>query len=191
MTKSPTFTIRWLETIKAEKRADFHDPKTPGLQIRVTPSNIKTWAYVYWSKSLKKARRVTIGKFPAIGYADARIAALALLSKVENGEDPAGDKQELKQAATWIELATDWLEFYAKTNLRKTTWQEYWRMLELDVFPELGAMKADEVSKIHFARIHGRISKRGKVTANRTITLIKSIESWAVSSGRLNYNRLA
>jgi integrase len=54
------------------------------------------------------------------------------------------------------------------------------------VRPELGAKLAREVSRTEFAQLHRKIGKAAPVTANRVLTLISAMLSWAIRVGEVS-----
>ncbi|MFQ5930968.1 MAG: Arm DNA-binding domain-containing protein [Nitrospiraceae bacterium] len=67
---------------------DIHDPDGTGLLLRVSPQGRKTWMVSYRSPTGIKQQR-PIGKYPAMGIAEARRAALLALN---GGQDAAGER---------------------------------------------------------------------------------------------------
>ncbi|MCS6854609.1 MAG: Arm DNA-binding domain-containing protein, partial [Elioraea sp.] len=62
-------------------RLEVQDTRVPGLMLRVTSSGCMTWAV---RASIPGGRRVraTIGRYPAIGLAEARRRALETLARI-------------------------------------------------------------------------------------------------------------
>ncbi len=76
-----------LHGLKPRKiRYDVHDSENTGLLLRVSPQGRKTWMVNYRSETGVKQQRA-LGKFPAMGIAEARQAAhLALNKSTDSGE---------------------------------------------------------------------------------------------------------
>ena len=70
----------------------------------MTPNGVKSWAYLYRRQSDKRRRRVTLGKFPAMGLKEARVAAAGHLKGIAAGADPAHQTQEVKKIDTVDQL---------------------------------------------------------------------------------------
>src|SRR5262245_61160755 len=85
----PTFTYRWLESVKVSKQTDFVDRSEPGLFFRVGPSGVKSWSLTYRRLGDKKRRRINLGRFPEVGLAAARAKADKLKGQISEGADPA------------------------------------------------------------------------------------------------------
>jgi Arm DNA-binding domain len=78
-----------LHGLKPRKiRYDVYDSEDTGLLLRVSPQGRKTWMVNYRSETGVKQQRA-LGKFPAMGVAEARQAAYVALNKsTERGASP-------------------------------------------------------------------------------------------------------
>ena len=56
------------------KRIEIWDSKTPGFGVRVAPSGTKSFVLLYRQNG--RARRMTLGRYPALSLADARQMAM-------------------------------------------------------------------------------------------------------------------
>lgn len=91
------FTAKTIDNLKAHpsKRLELPDPGLTGLYIVVQPSGAKSWAVRY--RYAGKPRKLTLGRWPVIGLADARLAASEALAAVEIGRDPGEDKRAARK----------------------------------------------------------------------------------------------
>jgi integrase len=78
------------------------DGMVPWLAVRVTPNGKKSWTLGYRIRG--RARRLGLGQYPTIGVAEARKKARHALAQVENGVDPALEKQDARTAPTVADL---------------------------------------------------------------------------------------
>lgn len=92
------FTPVSIEAMKPdpEKRREVPDPALSGLYLVIQPSGAKGWALRY--RFAGKPAKLTLGKWPVMGLAEARKAASGALEKVERGENPATEKKVAKKA---------------------------------------------------------------------------------------------
>lgn len=75
------------------KRREVSDLGCPGLRIRITPTGGRSWILGARDK-LGKARRFSLGSYPAMGISAAREAARATRHKVKHeGADPIAEKR--------------------------------------------------------------------------------------------------
>ncbi|MDR6634204.1 integrase [Phyllobacterium sp. 1468] len=80
-----------------KKLTYYPDAGKPGLVLAVQPSGKMSWVIFYRRLSDRKQRKYTLDGFPSIKVAHK--LAQDVLNDVSNGNDPAGDKQEKRQAA--------------------------------------------------------------------------------------------
>jgi hypothetical protein len=63
MTREVNFTVPWLDKLKPPaQREDYRDKSTRGLQLRVSPTGVKSFSYAF--RFGRKMGRVTLGKYP-------------------------------------------------------------------------------------------------------------------------------
>jgi Arm DNA-binding domain len=59
---------------------DYFDDLTPGLSLRITSNDVRSWTVFYRDKNGRQ-KRLTLGRYPVVGLADAReLARTAQLS---------------------------------------------------------------------------------------------------------------
>lgn len=160
-----------------------------GFGVRVSPRRIKSWVWLYRFKD--KPRRVTLGTYPAMGLADARLALAKARKRLEQGEDPGAklvaDRKAERQAETVAELAEEYLERWARPNKRSAAEDE--RVLRKDVLPNWGRRKAKDINRRDVIALLDRIVERGApIQANRTFAVVHRVFSWAISRDLLTVN---
>jgi integrase len=171
-------TVRFVETVKVETRTDFWDDVVRGLVLRVAPTGVRSWSVVYTRESDGAKQRVTIGRFPAISLEKARGKALAVVSSVAEGQDPAGKNKVRREAMTVRELGALFIEKYAKRY--KKSWSEDQRILQKDVFPQIGDMKAVAVKKRDLLDIIDAKADEGHGPQSRhVLAVVRKMFGWA------------
>lgn len=177
-------TARFCETVKVDERTDYQDELVRGLWFRVSPTGAKTWQGVYDRESDGKRQRVKLGRFPAMTLEKARTAALKLVTAVADGEDPSADKRARKAAVTVEELGALYLEKYATRN--KRTWAEDERLLKKEVYPAIGAMKAEAVKRRQVLDIIEAKAEAGHVAqSTQILAVVRKLFGWAVDGDYL------
>ena len=90
------FTPVSIEAMKADpdKRREVPDPALSGLYLVIQPGGAKSWAARY--RFANKPKKLTLGRWPIMGLADARRAASDAFAKVEAGTDPTNEKTRAK-----------------------------------------------------------------------------------------------
>jgi integrase len=152
-----------------------------GFGVRVTPRGTKSWIWLYRHKG--KPRRLTLGNYPALGLADARLRLAEERKKLDAGLDPGEiivqAKRAERQAETVAELAECYLEGWARKHKRSAGEDE--RTLRKDVFPAWGSRKAKDIKRKDVIALLDRIEGRGApIQANRTLAVIRKMFNWAM-----------
>jgi integrase len=179
--KKINFTKLALQALAAPEsgRATFHDSKVSGLQIRITSSGLKTFS-IYRRVRGGPPTRITIGRFPEVTIEQARQKAMCYASEMAQGTDVAAEQRKARQAETFGQLFTQYLERHSKPH--KRTWKEDESKYAQYLANPLGRKRLPEVTRKDVAEIHSRITLDGHaVTANRVLALISSVYGWAIS----------
>lgn len=82
---------------ESTKRIGLSDMDQRGLMLRITPNGVRTWT-LSCRDYHSRYRMFTIGSYPAIGLAAARIQAKSMREDVRRGADPTNDKRQRNQA---------------------------------------------------------------------------------------------
>ncbi len=115
-------------------RLELADSQLPGLSCRVTMDGVRTFALRY--RVAGKQRRLTIGRYPIVGLAEARKRARDALALVDRGVDPAVAKVEKRREQERdrvAAVAAEYVERHLKRNTRR--WRDAEQMLARDVLP--------------------------------------------------------
>src|SRR5262249_24602352 len=151
-------------------QVDYFDTKAPGIGLRLSNSGRKTWFVMY--RSSGRLRRLTLGTYPVLSLADARSQATAAKHSVAKGEDPALEKESARTPPTVTDVATQYLERYAKQ--RKKSWRDDARLLHREVLPEWGHRKAHDIRRKDVLTLLDGIVERGSpIQANRVLALVR------------------
>ena len=157
-----------------------------GFGIRVSPGRgenrdkgRKAWVWVYHHQG--RPRQMTLGSYPAMGLADARIKLAEARKLLERGIDPG--EVEVKQrkaervAETVEELAEAYLEKWARPRKRSAAEDE--RILRKDVIPTWGRRRAKDIARRDvIAVLDGIVDRGSPIAANRTLAVIRHMFGW-------------
>ena len=160
------------------------DSKLPGFGIRVRPTGAMSYVVVYRAGSGRGApvRRYTIASVGKAAPEAARRRAKAILGAVAHGQDPAGEKATERGTLTITSLADRFMSEHVEQKRKPGTAAFYRHLLDKIIKPELGATKADKVTRAQVARLHGKL-KATPFQANRVLAVIGSMYTFAGRSG--------
>ncbi|MGB8409907.1 MAG: site-specific integrase [Gallionella sp.] len=183
MTTVINFTKANLESlpIPASGRVEYQDARTPGLKIRVTPNDVKTFCVL---KRVKGGAplRTTLGRFPEMSIEQARRQAAVILAEIAEGGNPAEIKRALKAEPTFADLFKLYFERHAKVHKKSAgkDAQQYKQFLE----SPLGKKKISAITRDTIATIHSKITSDGHpAVANRVLALLSVVFNRAIEWG--------
>lgn len=180
-------TTKAVEAFKpnASKRLEIADPALPGLYLVVQPSGAKSWALRY--RFGGKPKKLTLGRWPLMGVADARAAASDAVEEVECGRDPSAAKQRTKAARLEAQLSErdkvkTLVEQYAKRHLASLkSGSTVKRELERHVVVYWGERDIHDIARRDVIELLDGISDSGRlVTANRVRSYLGTFFGWCV-----------
>jgi integrase len=160
-----------------------------GLNVRVNTSGKLTFVHRYRFEG--KQYRNNLGHYPALSLADARKKLFEEKQLLEDGINPIEHNKELRQKRikepTVSELIDEFDKRYLQKELKRPKAPMY--LLKKDVIPSIGERKVTDVSRRELVYILDKIVDRGSpVNANRTLSAIKKLFSYAVERGILEDN---
>lgn len=177
-------TIKTIESLKPhpKKRVEVPDPALSGLYMVVQPSGAKSWAIRY--RFAGKPRKLTLGKWPIIGLANARLAASEALAAVEEGRDPGAEKIVAKrERAEQVGRNTvrTLVERFDRLHLSKLKSGRDVRRFFLDPYlvARWGERDVQAITKRDVIELIDEIAESGRVTmANRVRAHLSKFFSW-------------
>ncbi len=172
-------------------------------------SGAASWAYRYRFDG--RARKLTLGPFPALALAAARDAAVKARASIADGKDPGEEKQEkrraVQEAAKQAALAKakaaeeaappdlvkavadSFVKRYAKVKMRRRSWMEAQRIFEHDVVPKWGKRRLSTIGRADVNDLVDAVMDRGTpIMANRVLGTLKTMGRWAVERGIVDRN---
>ncbi len=169
-------TVRGLDA-GGKAQADFWDTRVTGFGVRVSAEGRKTWVLRYRVQG--RQRRMSLGTYPSLGLADARVAARRALGRVAHSEDPAAEKRAEARAETFAQLAGLYMEKHAK--VRKKSWRSDQRLIGAELLPVLGPRKVHDITRSDVRALADAIAERGApIMANRTLALLRKMFNVAI-----------
>jgi integrase len=150
------------------------DTHQRGLAIRVQPTGNKSWKCVYSRHG--RPRWLHLGDANAIGLANARTLAAEAMLAVAKGKDPAAEKRAERGAGTFAELASKYVEQYAKKNNK--SWPQADALVARHAIPRWGKLQASSITRGDVKQMMARIE--APIVANQTLAAVSAIFSWGV-----------
>lgn len=166
----------------SSQQIHYDDDELGGFGVRVYESGLKT--FVLWIRTQSGRKRlVKIGRYGVLTLEQARTKARRYLVEVADGKDPVEERRREERAVrTFKQLATRWLEDYAKGHRKR--WKEDDRRLKKHILPAIGRRTVEAVTPADVQALHAKIGKDAPVEANRVINLIRTIynrgERWGL-----------
>lgn len=166
----PKLTKKIVEsTAPQNKDVILWDSEASGFFCKITPAGKRSY-FLYYRTNDRRQRRPKIGDHGIITCEQARGMAQRWLLEVSQGNDPSGDKQELRNAPTLKELAEQYMQEYAPRK-KASSQKEDQRLWEQHILPTLGNLKVSSLERSDIAKLHHALSGL-PITANRALSLL-------------------
>ena len=163
-----------------------------GLALRVASKGKKTWSLRYRTRDGAQ-RRMTLGSYPEVGLADARIAAEVALGKVAGGADPAKAVRAAKAVAKSRKISTvaDLIEGYLadaeKGRHRPNGRAKRAGTLALDryyagrlVIPRFGGRPVAELTRAEVQRFLDETGEKSPANARHCRNVLRQAYNYAI-----------
>lgn len=165
---------------EAGKRATYHDTKIQGLQLRVSPTGIKTFS-VYRRMKGGQPERVTLGRFPAMTVEQARKQATVINAEIEAGANPAAVRRAVREEPTFAEMFEQFLAEKKKRDgspISEKTKRDYSDVLRLYLEP-IKSSKLSRITRADLTAIHNKATKKSATQADRALAVVSSVFNFA------------
>jgi integrase len=164
-----------LQRLKPQPRAFMvWDTLQRGLALRIEPSGYKAFKVVY--RHHGRPRWYHLGAVDAVALADARKLAATVMLEVIRGKDPAAEKRAERGAGTFGELASRYLEEYAKK--KNKSWEQADYLVRRYLLSRWGKLAATTITRADVRAAMGGIA--GASLANQVRAAASAIFSWAI-----------
>jgi integrase len=167
----------------ASGRVEITDSRCPGLVLRITDKDVRTFAFKFRTRG-RGVIRLTLGRYPAVTLARARSVANQHRQNVANGADPLelpGMHKTPRGAMLFEDLAPRYIDEYAKP--RKASWKNDEHYLKRPRKKWAGRAAAS-ITDDDAADLLNEIAKTAPVSANRTQSVLHKLFAWAKEPGR-------
>lgn len=179
MSKKVNISISFIDRLELPapgKRAVYHDAKTPGLQLRVSSTGVKTWA-VFSRVKGGSPERITIGRYPSVKPEKARKDAAQIMADLATGKSVSAQATRAKDEMTFGDLFEDFLQHRRNRRgeyLTESTKAGYRKNFSAHL-SKLANKKLSKIKDTDVAALHTRIGKTAPYQANRVLALISSM----------------
>lgn len=185
--KVTTFTDTMIRKLKPDEKKYIRGEGN-GFTVRVMPSGVKTWLYVYSIDG--KRREMNLGSYPDVTLETARNKFEDAKKKVKNGIDPMAEKEQAaharRLAPTVANLVTEYIDRHAKRF--KRSWQDDERLLNKEVVPVWGNRKAEDIKKRDVTLLLESIVDRGTpAMSNQVLKITRKMFNFAVERDILQH----
>lgn len=187
MTKA--LTVKGIEALKAPaSRKEIPDAGLSGLYLVLQPTGAKSWALR--SRVNGKPVKITLGKWPSMGLADARNEAASLLDRIDRGEDPVAERATAKAVAAQAgqvdpeadrDTVAAVIRQFEKRHLKHIrSADQTMGFFQREVLGPWGARPIASITKRDVIDLLDGIVDRGSpVTANRLRAHLNTLFNWA------------
>lgn len=169
-----------------ERQTIIYDDDLPGFGLRLMPPSnrnfegSRSWIVEYRPGNGGRGtpkRRITIGKIEVISPDEARRSARDLLAKARLGDDPAKARQDDRSAPTVADLKDQYLK--ETQPARKARSREFYESCwNRHIIPQIGHLKAKDVTAGDLVSAHSAIGKKSPIMANRMLALSSHFFNW-------------
>ncbi len=185
----------------ASGRLEVADLICPGLVLRITPRDVRSWSVAYKVRGeggysatgrplVGPQHRITLGRYPQIKLATAREKTRALMEIVSEGRDPRPERSEKhreRRENTVRSVAARFIELDAKPTVE--TWQRIERTLALHVLPVIGDRPIKDIGKSDLHDLlDGVVAGTGIGAARATLQHIHRLFEFAMGRELINGN---
>ncbi len=91
------------------------------------------------------------------------------------------------KAVLMRDFLNDWLETYAKLNVRQSTYYEYKRILDRHLIPHLGGIELQQLSASHLDRMYATLLTKGRADGNGGLAPRSVLYTHRVLNSALHY----
>lgn len=187
------FTDRYIKSLKPQAEI-YQIREGRGFAIRVLPSGVKSWYYVYSING--KRRQICLGNYPDVTLEEAHTKYRKAVDQVKSGIDPLRKQAESELAVTEPSILTvfDLKRLYlkqAESYLVPRSVTQQSRTLERDVIPAIGNMPAAEIRRKDAIALVEEVAKRAPGQARNVIKTARAMFSFAHDRELVDVNPFA
>lgn len=175
-------TDRLIKSLPPANRANqiTYDSELKGFGVRATKAGAKAFIVNYRVEG--RERRITIGSYPDWSVAAARKEAIAIKRSVDRGEDPMGERHDVRATPNVAAIAERYLVEHASRKVERAQSDDL-SMIRKLVLPAIGQVKVDAVTHDDIDRLHRSVSETRPIRANRMVQLLSKMFNLSIRWG--------
>lgn len=154
------------------------DSDIKGFGLRVSPKGKKTF-FVQYTRLDNKKDSFTIGTYGAITLKQAKDIAQDRLAEVRGGKDPKIQRKLAKGYPTISAFMDEFLDRYAKINVKPKTYKGYEGVIRNTIKPNLGNKRIDLLELQDVSQIKNKYANK-PYQANQMIAVLSKAYNWAI-----------
>ncbi len=175
-------TKREVDRTAAEGREAFAwDSEVPGFGLRVRTNGRKVFVFQYFSRG--RTRRVNIGEYGQVTAEGARERARTLKQQVQDGNDPAAERDAARKAEKMSALCERYLKQHSELHKKPGSQREDRYLINSYILPTFGSRQAVDITRADVTALHHSLRDR-PYTANRLLAAISKMmnlaERWGI-----------
>ncbi len=181
-----SFTDKYLSSLKPTKK-QYYVRESHGFALRVLPSGVKTFIYIY--QSAGKRRQLNLGIYPAIKLADARKKYLDAASLLAKGIDPQAPppKTIAPEEITISTLLSDYIG-HIKTHLVADSVTNQSARLSKHLIPTWGTRPINELRRRNAIALIELIAKETPGAARNVLLAARAMFTYAMQRELIEFN---
>jgi integrase len=167
----------------------FRDDELKGFCVRRNADGSLTYLCEYRAGSGRAAptRRMSIGRHGPLTPDEARKRARAMLNRVFDGGDPAGEREARKHELTVADLLRDALAKHWRAKRKPSTAKAFGETIERTLIPEFGAIRLSALTRKRIREWHATQTHRPR-QANLEVAILRKALSLAVADELIRDN---
>jgi integrase len=178
-----------------EKEYNLADGK--GLYLRVKPKGSKLWIFNYSKPYTKKRANISLGQYPTLSLAKARLSRQENLELLSGNIDPQihrAEQQRINTEAhgnTLKKVTGKWFQI-KKGQVTEPYAEDIYRSFALHIFPKMGEIPIHEIRARHTIDTLSPIAAKGALeTVKRLCQRLNEVMVYAVNTGLADANPLS
>ena len=187
----PLSDVKIRNSKPADKLYKLYDSNCLYLYVSVTGKKHWNMKYVFMCKQ----KSISLGQYPTLGLADARLLRDKIKLGLVNGIDPQEQRKANRMRGfvasenSFETVARRWHEVRRGTEVHKV---RCFKRLEIHVFPKLGKRPIQDITTMDIADCLEEVERKGVLdTAHRVKHLFQQIFRFAVRRGVITHNPAA